>query len=294
MEEKWWSLVHRHEDYATHKLRASCPMLRSLRDAPNARTTPAMVQPRSRRTPPAPRYRRIAQQLIDDIRSARYRVGTVLPSEHELCERFGASRFTVREALRELTEKGLILRRPRAGSVVTAAEQSSMFTQSLDSVAELLNYPEQTYREVRETAPITADRALAQLLKCPVGSRWFRIGALRRAPSLDVPLCWTDIYVLPRHARIVRRRDHGRVPVFRQLEEQFGVQVERAQLDIFASSVPARLARALEVEAQSEALTIVRRYYDAAGSNFENTVSIHPGRRYTYSIELRREFRSAR
>ena len=255
---------------------------------------PAKPGSSSRRTLPAPRYRRIAQQLIDDIRRGRYQVGTVLPSEHELCERFGASRFTVREALRELTEKGLISRRPRAGSVVTAAEQSTMFTQSLASVAELLNYPEETYREVRETKLLGADRALAQLLKCPIGSRWFRIGALRRTPSLNVPLCWTDIYIAPNHARIIRRRDHGRIPVFKQLEEQFGVHVERAQLDVFASSVPARLARALEVEPKSEALTIVRRYYDAAGNNFENTVSIHPGSRYTYSIELHREFRSAR
>lgn len=247
----------------------------------------------SRRAQPAPRYRRIAQRLIADIRAGRYRVGDVLPSEHDLCERFDASRFTVREALRELTEKGLISRRPRAGSVVTAAEQSSMFTQSLGSVAEMLNYPAQTYREVRETESVRTGRALAQLLKCPVGARWFRIGALRRTPSLVVPLCWTDIYVAPRYARIVRRRDHGRVPVFKQLEEQFGVHVERAQLDVFASSVPRRLARALEVDARSEALTIVRRYYDAAGDNFENTVSIHPGSRYTYSIELRREFRSA-
>jgi DNA-binding GntR family transcriptional regulator len=248
----------------------------------------------AKRPASAPLYQRIAQQLIADIRRGRYRVGAVMPTEHELCSRFHASRYTVREAMRELTEKGLVSRRPRAGSVVTAREQPAVYTQRVDSIVELLNYPESTFRETRETGTVTADRTLAALLKCEPGKQWFRIRTLRYQPGLDVPICWTDLYLLPQYASIVKRRDHGRVPVFKQLEEAHGVQVEAAHLDIFASSVPAKLARLLKVKADSPALTIVRRYLSTAGENFENTVSIHPGSRFTYSIDLHRELRALR
>ena len=45
-------------------------------------------------------------------------VGSQLPTEHELCERFSVSRYTVREALRRLRDDNLVSSRPRAGTMV--------------------------------------------------------------------------------------------------------------------------------------------------------------------------------
>ena len=42
-----------------------------------------------------------------------------LPTESELCEEFGASRYTVREALRRLVDQGMVHRRQGAGSVAS-------------------------------------------------------------------------------------------------------------------------------------------------------------------------------
>jgi DNA-binding GntR family transcriptional regulator len=48
------------------------------------------------------------------------------------------------------------------------------------------------------------------------------------------------------------------------------------------------VADALQAEAGSPALMIVRRYFDAAGHVFEITVTIHPAERFTFSMELNR------
>src|SRR3712207_583158 len=56
-----------------------------------------------------PVYEQVADQLRDAILAGRLAPGDVLPSERELCERFGVSRTSVREALRALQAQGLVV-----------------------------------------------------------------------------------------------------------------------------------------------------------------------------------------
>ena len=41
----------------------------------------------------------LARDLSEGISSGRYAVGTLLPTEFELCEQYGLSRYAVRKAL---------------------------------------------------------------------------------------------------------------------------------------------------------------------------------------------------
>jgi DNA-binding FadR family transcriptional regulator len=54
-----------------------------------------------------PVYEQVADALREAILSGELAPGSVLPSERELCERFGVGRTTIREALRALQTKGL-------------------------------------------------------------------------------------------------------------------------------------------------------------------------------------------
>ena len=69
---------------------------------------------------------RISEVIVDQIRllirQGQLSAGDRLPSERELCERFGVSRVTVREALRVLEANGLVEIRvgARGGAFVTA------------------------------------------------------------------------------------------------------------------------------------------------------------------------------
>jgi GntR family transcriptional regulator len=241
-----------------------------------------------------PRYRIIAERLLNEIGRGKYAVGSLLPTELELCARFSASRYTVREALRVITEKGLVMRRPGAGSIVVAHAQPSVFTQTLNSLGEILSYPPDTYRAGSTSTHIVTDRKLAALLGCAAGTRWFRISGVRRTDAIALPLAWQDIYILPRFAGVVRSPDLDREPVYAQLERMFGQTTERARLEIFPSRVPRRLAAALQVKTGTPAITVIRRYIDKDACNFETTATIHPEGRFTYSMEFRRELRAPR
>jgi len=235
----------------------------------------------------ATRYTSIADTLRRAIARGRYRVGSCLPTELELCRVFDASRHTVREALRALTAEQLIVRRQRAGSTVVAARSPTVYAQSVKSIEQLLNYPE-TWRKTVAQRWVRAGGEVAALLDCEQGARWFLLSALRHPKGSSVPMCWIDIYLQPRYAGVVRHPGHENLLVCDQIVEMYGETLDRVQMRIEAGFVPARMARRLKVAAGSPALFVLRRYLDPAGDAFEITLSVHPHQRYRYAFEVRR------
>lgn len=235
------------------------------------------------------RYEEIAQSLRADIGSARYPVGSKLPTEEQLVESFGASRHAVREALRLLTEDGLISRRPRAGSLVIGQSPQVHFTQRVASMQEVLNYPATTERRGLSTRHVKADFELAATLRCAAGTAWFRIETMRYASGSVLPLCLTHVFVRPEFAGITRHRLHGSMPFADQIAELYGVHADSTDFEIAAALVPAAYADRLKVAAGSAALTTIRRYADGSGNVFEVSVAVHPAERYTFNFHLQRE-----
>ena len=68
---------------------------------------------------PIPLYFQIQQQLREKILDGTYAYGKEVPTEMELCEMFGVSRYTVRQALDGLVKENLIQRKKRKGTIVT-------------------------------------------------------------------------------------------------------------------------------------------------------------------------------
>ncbi|WP_238014962.1 FadR/GntR family transcriptional regulator [Dactylosporangium sp. AC04546] len=99
---------------------------------------------------------RVSQSIIDQIklllREGRLKPGDRLPSERELCERFGVSRVTVREALRVLEASGLIDIRvgARGGAFVTSPTSQQIG----EGLADLMNLSPMSAPQVTEARQI--------------------------------------------------------------------------------------------------------------------------------------------
>src|SRR6201988_5262072 len=65
--------------------------------------------------------------LGEAIVSGRYAIGAPMPAEPLLCEEFGVSRTVVREAVKSLAAKGLIVTGPKVGSRVQPRDAWNWF-----------------------------------------------------------------------------------------------------------------------------------------------------------------------
>jgi DNA-binding GntR family transcriptional regulator len=217
-------------------------------------------------------------------------VGSLLPTEFELCDQHRASRYTVRKALDELQELGLISRRKNVGTRVEAARPTAGFTQSIATVDELAQFGAAHVRTVREVREVVADLALAEELGCPGGTRWLCISSLRMdGGKKSRPLCWTDVYIDAAYADIGELvRESPETLISSLIESRHGRRIARIRQDVRAVGMPKDLGETLRSEAGSPTLKITRRYFDSDDQVFEVSVSWHPADRFTFSMQMER------
>ncbi|MGY5032435.1 GntR family transcriptional regulator [Streptomyces sp. 900116325] len=77
----------------------------------------------------AHQYKRIADELLKGINSEVWRPGDRLPTHEQLADRFDVSRATVKEALKLLSSKGLIVTRQGSGTFVSQGPKSDVVPQ---------------------------------------------------------------------------------------------------------------------------------------------------------------------
>lgn len=73
----------------------------------------------------------LAEKLAQQILRGEYAPGSILPGEIDLGEQFGVSRTAVREAVKTLTAKGMVLPRPRIGTRVMPRENWNFLDKEL-------------------------------------------------------------------------------------------------------------------------------------------------------------------
>ena len=239
----------------------------------------------------SPLYVQIADELESRIGAGRYPMGGFLPVEDQLCVEFKVSHHTIREALRLLIERGLVLRRAGSGTRVIATQEPTVFSHVAADLRHVFSYPANALRENVEEGYLQADASLAVRLKCTPGTPWFHIGAIRRDARTLLPICWTDFYLLPRHAGVVKLKDHLKTPVYEQIEALDGQRVQSAEVDVSLVRLSAAHAMRLGKAPGSPALLMIRRYSDESGTPFEVTLSYHADDTYHCEIGFQRERR---
>ena len=237
-----------------------------------------------------PRFAEIARHLQQAITTGHFPIGSLLPTELELSDHYGTSRHTVRMALQELQQAGLVSRRKNVGTRVESATPQTAFQQSLASVEDLMQFGAAHVRLAPEIEPIAASAALARTLGCAEGTCWLRISSLRMEDGADgLPIGCTDIYADPAHEGLEARvRAAPDTLVSALIERYYDRRVVEIVQEVRAIEAPAPIARRLRIEPDSAALQIVRRYIDAEGTVFLHSVSVHPAERFLVTTRLRR------
>ncbi len=111
----------------------------------------------------APLYAQVKQRLMEQIANGGLNAGDFLPTEPELCEEMGVSRITLRRAVKELCDEGLLIRQQGRGTVV-ARKKVRQTLVSLSGFSEAFESEGDVVHEVLAAEENTSDPAAAAVL----------------------------------------------------------------------------------------------------------------------------------
>ncbi len=240
---------------------------------------------------PLPKYHQIYLVLREQLHEGHFAAG--LPSEVALSKAFGAGRVTVRRALEQLSNEGLIVRQAGRGTHPVTARpiepdgtRPSRATQAKGMTGLLENIVSMSLRttvKVLEVSTVNASQAVAQALRIPVGSKVQK--AVRRRSSQLGPVSHITTYVPEALASGFGRKELLRKPILRLLEET-GVQMGRAQQVVSARQADAAVAAELGVAVGTALLAVRRIVFDVNDRPVQWLHGLYRPDRYEYQMDV--------
>jgi DNA-binding GntR family transcriptional regulator len=233
-------------------------------------------------------YRRVVQTLKQEIVNGVYPVDSQLPTENALQARFGVSRHTVREAVRELRDAGLVASRQGFGTTVLRPGSPRPYLHEVASINALIELANATRYDVRTSEIVFADAVLAERLGGAAGSKWLRVEGYRYSPDDRRAVCWTEVCVHGAFAGIARLLARRTGPIYLLIEDLYGETVAEVEQSIRASEAPDGAAAELAIKARGPVIEVQRRYRMTSGVVGIVARNLYPIDRFHLSMTLRR------
>jgi DNA-binding GntR family transcriptional regulator len=256
-----------------------CRVAGRTRVVPAVEEAPVMVFDIDRSSP-TPLYFQLAQAIEGAITGGALPAGSRLENEVLLAQRYGLSRPTVRRAVQELVDKGLLVRKRGVGTQVIQphVRRSVELTSLYDDLSRAGDAPT---TEVLSLDRVPAPADVAEELDVPEGDEIVVVRRLRR--SHGEPLALLSNH-LPGRFR----------PTVEELTERGLYQYLRGQgvhLRVAHQRIGARLARAdearlLQEPPRSALLTMQRTAFDDQGGAVEYGRHVYRASRYDFETTL--------
>jgi len=233
---------------------------------------------------PIPYHYQLRELLRGEIVAGRWAVDERLPSERELCEAFGLSRTTVREAIDALVNEGLLRREKARGTFVAAPkilegllQRPTGFT---DSMAEQ-GIPVQS--QVLHMEIGTAPYVVAQELR--IASQELVVVIDRLRSIFDEPILIVTSYLPQKLFPLLIHEDLTNASLYRLLQAKYGVTIAKAKRYMEAVAANEMEARLLRIPPGAPLMLIESTTYNDAEIPFEYFKARHRGDRTRFLVE---------
>jgi GntR family transcriptional regulator len=227
------------------------------------------------------RYEQIAEFLRGLVSTAE--PGDRLPSEAELCARFGVSRMTARQAMQKVANDGLIVRRRGAGTFVRDRPVPRDLGSPLSFSGSMRARGMTVCSETLEWGEMTPDEAERSALGLERGERGYVLERLRRVDGTPMAI---ERVVMPRDLAL------SLDPGFQDgsLHEAFrrtGRIPTEAHAVVSARRAHKRERELLGLPPSATIISERRTIYDQDGDALERTETRYAANRYSFSVILR-------
>jgi DNA-binding GntR family transcriptional regulator len=231
-------------------------------------------------------HRRVFRAIADEIAAGTLAPGERLPSERELCTLLSVSRATVRRALAELAEEGLVEAHAGRGTFVATAGPIGEAPNALQSFSELGAARGLVASAVVLLARVRpADLDEAEQFGIAPGSELFELERLRLLDGLPVSIDRSRVPL--RRAPELPALDFREASLYEALDAA-GAGPVRADYVVHAIAADPERAEHLAVDPGSPLLQTATTSYDESGRVVELGEMTYRGDRYRFRATLRR------
>ena len=224
-----------------------------------------------------PLYEQIKQIIRFQILSGEYAYGSRLPTEEEYCQKFQVSSITVKRALSELANAGLVSRRQGSGTIVTRkpVDENFKLTAGFSEIARRSGRrPESNVLKVRR---LDATESLLRTFQLPPAAEVGFMSFQRLLSTDGRPSALITAYVLEDLGQQMLKHKLDNASFYRLYEEILGRKVTRNENTLTPINVSPDAARLLQVTPGSAHMHIRGVSYIEGGLTVEMSVSIFSG-----------------
>lgn len=233
---------------------------------------------------PVPLYQQVKSALETEIREEKYTVEERLPSERELCERFGVSRMTARQAIKELEREGLVFSRVGKGTFVSAPKIEQQLSNLTGFSSDIRARGARPSSMVLSAEIIAADAQLSSVLKIMQGSEVVKLSRLRF--SNELPLCIETAHIPHYLCPNILQNDFAHESLYHVFERDYGQRLVRAEQIMEARLANTRELDLLKMTAPAPVLRIERFTYNQQDILLEFVTSAYRGDLYKFHLTL--------
>lgn len=229
-----------------------------------------------------PLHQQAEELLRVMIQQEEYRKGKLLPNEVELSKELNISRNTLRQAINKLVYEGLLIRKKGYGTtvapqnVMSNARNWMSFSQEMHMQGVVVQNFE--LHISRKTAPEEA----VEFLNAPRGGKLLCLERLRGRPGL--PFVYFISYFNP--AIPMSGEEDMTVPLYENLNKNYGIVVKTSREMIYARSASGELAEKLDIDPGAPILVRKRFVLDVNDVPVEYNIGYYRADSFTYSIEF--------
>ncbi len=221
-----------------------------------------------------PLHSQLRALLLERISDGEWSPGTYLPSETRLAEEYGVSVGTLRKALLDLAQEGIVVRRQGRGTVVATHEGDEALFRFLNLRREDGSRVRPDSRALSRNLRVATPEEAAALQLDPGAS----IVHIRRIRDVDGRSAIHEEIFLDakRFAGIEREPEALPNTLYDLYQRAFGATVHHAEERLTAIALPPEVARELDREAGTPCLRVVRIAKDYQGAPLELRISVLP------------------
>ncbi|WP_312692834.1 GntR family transcriptional regulator [Caproiciproducens sp.] len=227
----------------------------------------------------------LKETILHKIQQGEYVEGCCLPSERQLAEIYGISRVTVRQALNELVQERVLVKRHGKGTFVAFKRIDQNLDGLLGFVEEFAVRNLKCEVKVEQMRYEVAPDLACAAMQVPKKTRMLMI--VRVIYVENHPLALDRTYVPESVAYLVENLDFRNEMLYNFLERS-GYRLTEAHQEIGAAIPSSEEARLLNLESTSPVLVIHRTTYVEGGKPIIHNRAVYRADRYLYNLTLKR------